>query len=327
MRLLLVGDVNLAGIVNERLRLRPPSDPWGDTLPLFEAADLRICNLECTLADAGRRWHWPFKKYFHRSAEKNAAALTAAGIDIAVLGNNHTFDFGAVGLERTLLALDAAGVAHAGAGRTLAEAEAPAIVGAAGLRLGVVAFMDDERWAAAGPSKAGRFYSRVDLGDARAARVLASVRAARPHVDVLIASAHWGSNWGDQPPAEHRAFGRALVDAGADLVFGHSAHVLRGVEWAGRAPILYSAGDFVDGYRPSSRGPNQDSAIFRADWQVGGIPRLTAIPVVIRNGQARLAPAHDAERIVARLDRLCAELGTATRRSPDGRTLEFIPAG
>ena len=327
MRLLLVGDVNLAGAVNERLRVRPPGDPWGDTLPLFEAASLRICNLECTLTDAGRRWHWPFKKYFHRSDEKNVAALTAAGIDVAVLGNNHTFDYGATGLERTVRALDGAGVAHPGAGRTLAEAEAPAIVHAAGLRVGVVAFMDDERWAAAGPSKAGRFYSPVKPDDRWAARVLASVRAARPQVDVLIASAHWGSNWGDRPADAQRAFGRALVDAGADLVFGHSAHVLRGVEWVGRAPILYSAGDFVDGYGPSSRGPNQDSAIFTADWEAGGIRALAARPIVIRDGQARLAPALDAARIAGRLDRLCADLGTATQVLPDGLTLEITPAG
>lgn len=53
LKLLLVGDVMLGRLVNERLLTQPPEYPWGDTLPLFHAADWRACNLECVITDHG----------------------------------------------------------------------------------------------------------------------------------------------------------------------------------------------------------------------------------------------------------------------------------
>lgn len=322
MELVLVGDVNLAGRVNQELRRRPAASVWGDTLALFEAADLRVCNLECTFADRGRRWLWPFKKYHHRSDERNVAALTAAGVDIAVLANNHTFDYGADGLRRTLATLDAAGIAHAGAGERLVDAEAPAIRTVTGRRVAVVAFTDDERWGTAGPASRGRFYSPVRLGHPRADRVLDAVRRARPHVDVLIASAHWGPNLGDDPPPAQRPFAHALIEAGADLVFGHSSHVLRGVEVHRGRPVLYGAGDLVHDYRANGRDPTDHGGIFSLTWSDGAFRRLRLDPIVIRDAAAWRADTAEARQIRERVRRLCASLGTDVVESGSG--LEIV---
>lgn len=314
LTVLFLGDVNLGNAVNDGLRTLPPSHPWGDTLDLLRGADLRIANLECTLSDVGRRWLWPFKAYHHRSDERNVAVLASAGIDVAVLANNHTFDYGSRGLARTIRALRRHGIAWVGAGRNRAAAEAPAIRTVNGVRVGIVACMDDERWAAARPNRPGRFFSPARVGDRRAARVFDAVRTARPHADLLIASAHWGPNWGDEPTPEVRAFGRALVDAGADVVFGHSAHVLRGIEVYRGRPILYSAGDVVDDYtvRPDR---NDRGGLFRLTWQAGAVRGLAVRPILIRERQANLAPPAEATAILDRMQRLCAALGTATVRA------------
>lgn len=325
MDLVLVGDCNLAGRVNRVLRERPAASVWGDTLPLFAAADLRVCNLECTFADRGRRWLWPIKKYHHRSDERNVAALTAARIDIAVVANNHTFDYGADGLRRTLAMLDGAGIAHAGAGETRAEAEAPAIGAVGGIRVGVVAFTDDERWGTAGPASPGRFYSSIRLGHPRAGRVLAAMRRARAEVDVLVASAHWGPNLGDHPPPSQRPFAHALLDAGADVVFGHSSHVLRGVEVHRGRPILYGAGDLVHDYPPNGRHPTDHGGIFTLTWADGAFRRLRVDPIVIRDSAAWLASHEEGRQIRERMARLCSELGTAVEGS--GASLEIVLGG
>jgi poly-gamma-glutamate synthesis protein (capsule biosynthesis protein) len=326
----LLGDVNLTRGVGERLRREPPAAVWCDTLPLLAGADLRIANLECTFADAGAKWRYPAKKYFHRVDERNVAALTAAGIDIAVLANNHTFDYGVHGLLRTLRALDSAGIAHFGAGTDRAAAEAPAVKHVRGTSVGIVGFMDDERWSEARPGRPGRVYSPLDLGDRRAGRVLEAVRRLRPDVDLLIASAHWGPNWGDLLPEGGRQFGRALVAAGADLVFGHSGHVTRGIELVGASPILHSTGDALDPYTVDPRGRNDHGAIFTVRWDRAArrVTGLHAHPIVIRGSRVRLAPAAERPEILGRLAGLCADLGTTTRTltTPTGEMLEVVLA-
>lgn len=93
-------------------------------------------------------------------------------------------------------------------------------------------------------------------------RLLDTIRAYNRVADYLIVSAHWGSNLGYVPPKEHVAFAHALVDAGADLVFGHSSHVFRGIEVYKDRPILYGAGNFVDDYAVDTIERNDQSFIY-----------------------------------------------------------------
>jgi poly-gamma-glutamate capsule biosynthesis protein CapA/YwtB (metallophosphatase superfamily) len=205
-----------------------------------------------------------------------------------------------------------------GAGLDRAAAEASAVLTVRGVRIGILAFMDDERWSEARPGRPGRFYSPLDLGDRRACRVLEAVRRLRPDVDVLIASAHWGPNFGDSPPAAGRAFGRALIEAGADLVFGHSAHVTRGIEVHRGRAILHAAGDVLDDYAVGRRGRTDHGAIFRAPVEDGRVASVTVIPVVIRNARAMLASGAEATTIGARIVRLTRRLGTREARLGPG---------
>ena len=81
-------------------------------------------------------------------------------------------------------------------------------------------------------------------------------------VDLLIVSAHWGSNWGYRPLREHILFGHALIEAGADIISGHSSHVFRGIEFYNGRPIIYSAGNFIDDYAIDRIERNDQSFIF-----------------------------------------------------------------
>jgi len=310
MRLLLVGDVMLGRGVNAVLRREPPSYPWGDTLPLFLGADLRILNLECVIADGGRPWSDPPKTYHFRSAAKNVATLAAAGVDAVSLANNHTLDYEHEALSEMLSALDAGRIAHAGAGADAREARRPAVVEAAGTRVGLVAFSDNEPEWAATTERGGIYHVPADLADARVQDLLSLVRATRASVDLLVVSAHWGPNWGHQPPPEHVALGRALVEAGADVVFGHSAHVFRGVEVHRGRAILYCAGDFVDDYAVDPVERNDESFAFLVETEGARCTRLFMVPTVIRDCQARLATGRAREAIADKMKRLCEPFST-----------------
>lgn len=108
-------------------------------------------------------------------------------------------------------------------------------------------------------------------------------------------------------------FARALLDSGADLVFGHSAHVFRGVDTYGGHPIVYGAGDFIDDYAVDEIERNDHSFIFIIQTEGRAIDRLELYPTVIRDYQARLAHGVEAEAIGDRMARLCDRLGWSAR--------------
>ena len=321
MRLALVGDVMLGRYVNITLQSQPPDYPWGDTLPILQMADARLCNLECALADGGAPWAVTPKVFHFRSDAKNVAVLRAAGVNMVSLANNHALDYGYDALDETLRTLDAAGVAHAGAGHDLAEARRPASITVGGATVGMLAFTDNEPGWAATPARAGTHYIPVTLRDPRAQGLLAAVREAKATVDALVVSAHWGSNWGYQPPAEHIPFARALIEAGADVVFGHSGHVFRGVEFYQGRPILYCAGNFVDDYAVDSVERNDESGVFMLEWEAGATRAVRMYPTIIEDCQARLAQGSAADAIVAKLRRLSEERGTAAEWDEAERSL------
>lgn len=310
MRLLFVGDLMLGRIVNEELLYEAPEYPWGDTLPVIHGADVRLCNLECVLSDRGTPWAATSKPFHFRSDAKNVASLRAARIDAVSLANNHILDYGAEALVDTLALLHAAGIQHAGAGRTLDEAARAATITTPAGTFGLLAFTDNEpEWEAA-PDQPGTLYAPVDLRDPRTRHLLERVDQTRKTVDFLIVSAHWGPNWGYVPPPGHVLLGRAFIDAGADVVFGHSSHVYRGIEIYRGRPILYSTGNFIDDYAVDPVERNDRSCIFMLTTHQHQPCSLHMYPTVIEDCQARLATGDTAEAIGQKLRQLCAGLST-----------------
>jgi len=323
MKLALFGDVMLGRLVNDALRRRPAEYPWGDVLPLLADADVRLCNLECVLSDGGRPWR-PTQKAFHfRSDAKNVAVLQAAGIDAVALANNHTIDFGYGAMQDMFGLLDRAGIARAGAGMNAAEARQPAMLGCDGVRIGLIAFTDNEPQWEARDEWPGAYHVPTQPDDRRVAALLEHVQRTRRQVDLLILSAHWGGNWGREPPREHVQLGRALVEHGADVVYGHSCHVVRGVELHRGRPILYSTGDFVDDYAVDETERNDWSFVFVVDSKGGAIMRLRLYPTVIRESQARVADEPERSAIAERMAGLCGELGTQAAWRADAACLEI----
>ncbi|MDR7482298.1 MAG: CapA family protein [Armatimonadota bacterium] len=320
MHLALLGDVMLGRLVNEALARVPPDYPWGDVLPVLRAADAVIVNLECVLADRGRPQ--PGKTFTFRSDARNVAVLAAAGVRAVSLANNHTLDYGEAALLECLTVLDRAGIAHAGAGRTLEEAQAPATIQVGGATLALVACTDNEPGWAAAADRPGVFHVPVDDPDGPAFRgLLALVAQARAAADLVVVSVHWGPNWGVAPPPAHTEAGRRLIEAGAGVVYGHSAHIVRGAAWWGGGLILYSCGDFIDDYAVDPVERNDWSFVFLLDAAGGRVRRARLVPTVIRDFQARMARPPEREAILARMHRLCADLGTETRRSREGLEL------
>ena len=307
MQIALLGDVMLGRLVNDRLKTADPAYPWGDTLPLLRQADITFANLECVLADHGTPA--PRKVYRFRSDAKNVESLRSAAIHVVSLANNHVLDFGVDALREMLAALDQHGILRAGAGMDLETARRPAVRRVGPHAVGFIAFTDNQPdWEATGRAP-GIYYVPVEPGDRRVTDLLELVRRTKDRVQLLIVSAHWGGNWGSDVPPEHQRLARALIDAGADVVFGHSAHIFRGVGLYRNRPVVYSAGDFVDDYAVDPNERNDHSFVFLLDTRESVPSALRLYPTTITRMQTRLA-GRSAQQIAGRMQRLSAQLGT-----------------
>ncbi len=312
----LAGDVMLGRGVSQSFRaLRSPAEPWDDVLPLLHEADLRLVNLESPLTTSRRPWMGSYK-IFHFRAEPARAVevLKAARFSACSLANNHILDFEAAGLLETLRHLDGAGIAHAGAGRTLEEAMAPALLQAE-VPVAVIAFTDNEPSFAAAEDRPGTFYLPVSLERDVLRTLERAIERAREVARVVVLSAHWGPNRVERPSGMHQAFAKAAIDRGADVFFGHSAHVFQGVELYRGKPILYDCGDFLDDYAVDGELRTDWSFLFRVSFEGSAFSRLELVPVEL--GYARVHLAHGAARsaILARMRGLSRDLGS----EPDER--------
>jgi poly-gamma-glutamate capsule biosynthesis protein CapA/YwtB (metallophosphatase superfamily) len=308
----LLGDVMLGRGVAEELASMPPDAGWTPELrAVLAECDLVVANLECCVSDRGRRTsRIPGKPFFFRAPPSATACLRAIGVSAVSLANNHALDFEDEALCDTLRHLDAAGVAHAGAGPDVGAARRPAIVDAGGLRLAVVGLTDHPEEYAAGQDAWGVAWAELGVGCPR--WVHDALAQARCDADLVLAFPHWGPNMVDRPAPWQRERARELLESGADLVAGHSAHVFHGVERMSRGTVLYDLGGAVDDYARHPVLRNELGML--ALWRPEGEPRIELMGLRLDYACTGLAEGPDAEWVATRLRRACQELGTVVER-------------
>lgn len=322
MRLACLGDVMLARGVAGVLEKSDRASLWGDCLPALSTADVRLANLECCISDRGRPFEPP-RVFSFRAPPLAVEVLQTASIDVVTLANNHSLDYGDEALLDTIERLDAAGIAHVGAGADLARASQPVVIRSGETKIGFVGFTDNYPEYAAGPRRPGTFH--VDPDDHDPGPVVRAVRQAREMgADLVVVTAHCGPNMIERPRASLAELARRVIEEGVDLWFGHSAHVFHGVAFQKGRPIIFDGGDFVDDYAVDRRLRNDRSLLWMAAWSNREVV-LEAFPVQLDYAQTNLAHGESFDWIARRLSGLCREMGTAVDRLPD--RLVVKPAG
>jgi poly-gamma-glutamate synthesis protein (capsule biosynthesis protein) len=301
---------------------REPAGVWGSTLPALGDLDGLVLNLECALSTRGERT--PDRGYYFRADPGWAVpALEAAGTAAVSLANNHLLDFGPTALGDTVDHLDRAGIATAGAGHDRAAAFEPAVASAGDLDVGVIALTDQSRSYRARRDRAGTAWLPLDRDRAETRkRVDATLEAVyRRDPDLVVASLHWGPNWAVRPSPTQRRFARWLVDRGVDVIHGHSAHVIQGIEVYRGRPICYDLGDYVDDYVVKDGLHNDRSVRVELAVEDGRFDRLHVAPVEIVDERVRAATGDVAAWIRERVRTLSAAFGTPVER--EGRGLSI----
>ncbi len=214
----------------------------------LRGADITFGNLEGVLMDGGepvKKCQDPSVCYLFRSPVRYAATLQDAGFDVMSLANNHARDFGEVGRDATMAALDQVGIRHSGRSGDAASWEQ------AGRRIALIGFSFTS--------------GSHPLNDTEGARALVADLAASH--DLVIVSFHGGAEGGEatrlpftmerffgEARGDVVAFSRAMIEAGADLVLGHGPHVPRAIEVYQERLIAYSLGNFATWFGISVAG-------------------------------------------------------------------------
>jgi poly-gamma-glutamate synthesis protein (capsule biosynthesis protein) len=140
--------------------------------------------------------------------------------------------------------------------------------------------------------------------------------------DVVVASVHWGSNWGYQVPQQQRRFARALIDGGADIVHGHSSHHPRPIEIYRNRLVLYGCGDLVNDYEGI-----QGYAEYREDLRLmylasvdatGALIKLRMAPMQTSRMRLHRASPEDTAWLRAVLDSVSTRYGSRVDATADG---------
>lgn len=239
---------------------------FDDVREIISGVDFAGGNLEGSLLDKGgkRRPMGNPKTYFiFRMPTKYVQNLLDAGYDFVGIANNHINDFGEPGRQSTMQTLRDAGLAHAGLKGKCETAYVE--------RNGVVF----------GIAQVGHGANNVDVNDI--SEVTRVVKNMRDSADIVILSFHGGAEgsahthvsgkleyYVGEQRGNVKEMARAAIDAGADVVFGHGPHVVRGAEIYKDHPIFYSLGNFCTPYRMGIAGLTGQAPVAVVELDMNG---------------------------------------------------------
>ena len=237
VRIAWMGDVMLAD--GPGRLIRRGGDPFKPFASRLDQADLRIANLECVIAAAGKAADKPWTFLAH----PRVLPVLKRHVDVVSLANNHSGDFGRGAFAEMLGRLQRADLPYFGGGHNLREAHRPLIIERKGVKIALLGY--DEffpRAFEAGEDQAGVAWSEDE-------QVAFDISQARLHADVVIPFMHWGQEHEPLSNARQHQLARLMIDAGADAVVGTHPHVVQDTEVYQGKPIIYSLGNFVfDGF-------------------------------------------------------------------------------
>lgn len=236
-----VGDIIFGRYVHKRLAaIGDFSASFWDIADDLKVADLTIGDLECSLSDTFPQPEEADPQTFlFKTWTETVSGLTLADIDVLARANNHSFNFGATGMQDTTRTLDEAGILHFGMGNNLDEARAASVVEVKGTTYAFLGYNGiSDQWDAAGPDWAGTAPLEEWL-------VVEDIQREVAAGHVVIPYFHWGVEYVADPTEQQRYFAHLAIDNGAAMVMGSHPHWVQAVETYNGKAVIYSLGNFV----------------------------------------------------------------------------------
>lgn len=297
-----VGDIGFSGRVGLSIVQKFGTNKFQEIAPFLESADITLGNLETPLLSS-----WTHTKMFAGDVQ-SGGLLSKAGFTHIHLANNHIYDYGPGGLATTLQICKTHGLTPLGAGVTRSEVKNPICDNKKGIKIGWLACGRTLKQQAQNPP----FYWEYDEKE-----LIERVIKLRPSVDFIILSLHLGLMYLDYPTPEHKRNAENLVEAGADLILMHHAHVLQGVQKYRNGIICYNMGNFLFDWEEGNVRSDvvveqqRQGGIFSFELDKKGICNFFVLPTYIDDDlNVRWARGMLGQDILDRLKRISEGLET-----------------
>ena len=277
--------------------------------------DVIFTNFEATVLDV-KKGQSPKDGRF-LSPPEAMDALKSFGFNVISLANNHAFDLKTFGIENALAEANKLNLVHAGTGKNIAEAAAPAYlrtpkgtVALIAIASGLVAEGGSATANRPGVNELRVQNNRPNPDDAQ--RILQNIREARQRADLVIVYEH--NHVFDKPfntilleelperlapPAWLKQWTHDEVDAGADVIVMHGAPLLHGVEIYHERPIFFDLGNFIFQAPPADinldEPLNWESVVAYVEFQGRKLQSVTFRPIAqnkIGEGQPDVHDEH-----------------------------------
>jgi poly-gamma-glutamate synthesis protein (capsule biosynthesis protein) len=274
-----VGDMMVGSWGGELIARYGINYPFLKVADLVGAADVATGNLEgphCTTGEAMA------KSYTYRMPPAWLDGIRRAGFDVISVANNHAMDFGPDCFRETVAEVENRGMLVCGGGDTIADGNRPAVIERNGISVAVLGYsttFPEESWAT--ESTPGSIFPYRD-------QVIDAVRQASQNHDVVAVHFHWGEQERIDPKEYQVKLAHLVIDHGADVVFGHHAHVLLGIEAYKGKLIFYGLGNFTfASYSETAR----TAAMARVTLDArGDLVRADVVPLNVYNIVTDLQP-------------------------------------
>lgn len=261
----------------------------GELLTRLQGVDVLVANNEFPFTERGTPTEG--KTYTFRADESTAAYLHDIGVDVAVLANNHIYDFGETGLLDTLDVLEKAGIPGIGAGRNLKEASAPLYFIVNDMKIAIIAATQIERLD--NPDTKGATEQSAGVFRCWNPEKLYQVVAeAKEQSDFVIVFIHWGTENQAEPDWAQLDQAPKLAQAGADLIIGDHPHCLQGITYFDDTPVIYSLGNFW------FNSKTLDTCMVQVTIGGEGIESFQFIPAIQADCRVSLAYGEEKNRIL-----------------------------
>ncbi len=303
--ILFAGDILMANEITKRLNLKPER--------LFEkiskdlkSYDLFFANLETPVCDDGDKYEG--KPYIFRGLPDHVKQIQDLGLDAVSLANNHIMDFGVEGMEQTIDFLDDLDILYSGAGDDAEDARKPLILKHNSTKIYILSYCErpPEDFYATEKNPGAAF---LDVKE-----IISDIKKIRKDNNIVLVSLHWGIEQTYTPRYYQKKIARAIIDGGADGIIGHHPHWPQGIEVYRNKPIIYSLGNFINGFYNRIEKDNILAAFY---YNGSRLKKLEILSVAGKNRHTNFKPyiqkGRKAYYNLLLIKRLSAMLGTNVR--------------
>lgn len=240
-----VGDVSLA----DNWEIMPKYDERGkgiygilseEVVKILNDSDITVANSEFATTTRGTKLA---KKYYTFKGKKERLSIyKEMGVNLVTLANNHIYDYGEIGFNDSLAALEEYNIPYVGAGRNIEEAKDPFYYIINGYKIGFVNATRAEKTiltpeATENSGGVLRCYDPTTF--------INVIKETKKECDFVIALVHWGTEYSTKLETAQTETAKQYIDAGADLIVGTHAHTLQGIDFYNNKAIIYNLGNFI----------------------------------------------------------------------------------